>query len=81
MVRWMDRAAVSRIAEDGGFDFRVVAGGSIATIPVWPEGLDDTPGLRGLREATAYLAREADGMGLTEVAALLGEAVRRIPLG
>lgn len=83
MVRWLDRAAVSRIAEDGGFDCHVVAGDGITAIPVRPEGLDydrDT-NLTGLRDATAYLAREAAGMGLTEVAALLAEAARRIPFG
>lgn len=80
MVRWLDRAAVSRIAEDGGFDCIFVAGDGITTIPVRPEGLDhdSEATLKGLRDATAYLAREAAGMGLTEVANLLAEAAKRI---
>lgn len=79
MVRWMDRVAIARIADDGGFDCRITAGNGIAAVPIRPEELDDhTPDFRGLRDATAYLAREAKVMGLTEVAALLAEAARRI---
>ena len=78
MVRWMDRLAVAVAAEDGCFDCHITDAEGIAVIPVRPEDANDGTDFRGLRDATAYLAREAKAMGLTEVAALLTEAAKRI---
>ena len=83
LVRWMDRLAVAVAAEDGCFDCHLTDAEGLTVIPGWPEDPDDDEGtgFRGLRDATAYLAREAKAMGLTEVAALLAEAAKRIRVG
>jgi len=83
LVRWMDRLAVAAAAEDGCFDCRVTDAEGSTVIPVRPEypDEDESTDFRGLRDATAYLAREARAIGLTDVAALLAEAAKRIRVG
>lgn len=41
MVRWLEREAVGRFADDGGLDWFLISDGTAERIPMRPEGVDD----------------------------------------
>jgi hypothetical protein len=41
MVRWLEREAVGRFADDGGLDWFLISDGTAERIPMRPEGIDD----------------------------------------